>query len=90
MYCGCGLPDARLQVNTQIQLEHGVALSRWESPQFINVAEIAFFLDRGHGICPDPFTVVIVNIKWVILLRISLSYFWCPNPIVSALVTGDA
>ncbi|VDL73378.1 unnamed protein product [Nippostrongylus brasiliensis] len=49
-------------VNAQVQMQLGVAISRWESPQFINTSELAFFLDRGQGICPDPLTIVIVNI----------------------------
>ncbi|RCN32031.1 hypothetical protein ANCCAN_22167 [Ancylostoma caninum] len=51
------------RVNAQVLSQHGAALSRWESPQFISVNELAFFLDRGQGICPDPFNIAVVNIE---------------------------
>ncbi|KAL6733430.1 hypothetical protein Aduo_004078 [Ancylostoma duodenale] len=53
------------RVNAQVLSQHGAALSRWESPQFISVNELAFFLDRGQGICPDPFNIAVVNIEYV-------------------------
>ncbi|PIO70341.1 hypothetical protein TELCIR_07810, partial [Teladorsagia circumcincta] len=49
--------------NAQLFSQHGVSLTRWESPQFISVNELGFFLDRGHGICPDPFKIVVINIS---------------------------
>ncbi|KAK6733714.1 hypothetical protein RB195_017461 [Necator americanus] len=51
------------RVNAQVMSQHGAALSRWESPQFISLSELAFFLDRGQGICPDPFTIAVVDIE---------------------------
>ncbi|XGW11489.1 hypothetical protein V3C99_012737, partial [Haemonchus contortus] len=51
------------RANAQVLSRHGVPLTRWESPQFINLNEIGIFLDREQGICPDPFTIVIININ---------------------------
>ncbi|KHJ75079.1 hypothetical protein OESDEN_25305, partial [Oesophagostomum dentatum] len=50
-------------VNAQVVSQYGAPLSRWDSPQFISVSELAFFLDRGQGICPDPFKLAVIDIK---------------------------
>ncbi|EYC07935.1 hypothetical protein Y032_0068g209 [Ancylostoma ceylanicum] len=76
------------RVNAQVLSQHGAALSRWESPQFISVNELAFFLDRGQGICPDPFNIAVVNIEYVFI--IALEHIHIPTSFNVAAPTNTA